>query len=822
MGIEISNATESFKKDIEAQNLSEDNEKHKEGINIFRSRRALNYEGAYIPDDFGLLQNFVLEVDISFDKAIFKGQSNFSYTKYKGKSSFHKTTFKDSTCFSESSFRGYTSFENATFSRDVSFKHVTFSWEVYFSEAKFGGNTYFYNAIFSRKASFSRATFNSMVFFDSVTFNGIASFINTTFDRETNFTNTTFSEEAYFNTAVFMDASFSSTTFSKEMEFERVILSGKADFSRSTFNGKASFSQTMFSEGAGFSHTIFNEKANYTSVRFSGKADFQEATFNEEANFAWVDFSGETNFYEAAFSSMVNFHKATFSGKAIFVKATFSGEVDFNEATFSGEASFSEATFSGESYLRGAAFSGKVDFNEATFIGPVNFEGAIFDCEANFIKATFSASSLFNKVIFNSDVSFAGSIFNGRASFGLATFKAIAFFYMTTFNGEAIFAGLTFSSETSFELAIFSSDIEFVDIFYIADISFDGCNIKKGKLKFRNTYIFSKGSFRDISDGAKITFINSYFHKISFLRSRIENTVFSNCHFSLTKELTTKEIEKINYELKSNRILEHITERPNQKLLVFKNKNQKLSELNRREKRLQKNNLLLEHRDFLNQPHFRLLIRKLSRRGLKIVISPIFRLFPRKLIALRKKLDSSEESIFMDFGEVRDNYMQLKVNMDRMKDYDLSNDFYYGEMEMKRLGERWYKPKRWFLSLYKTLSGYGNAPVRAVIMFFALIWIFSFPLFFMKLGIKDLSSQNKNQVSRNYVRLETSFFRNFGEMASLSLYNMTALSNLTRSPYEPLIKWTFYYVSIVQYFLRPVQIALIILAIRRKVKRGEE
>lgn len=484
--------------------------------------------------------------------------------------------------------------------------------------------------------------------------------------------------------------------------------------------------------------------------------------------------------------------------------------------------------------FRGAMFNGLAQFDEVTFGGKVNFDSTIFSGEVSFLNTTFSGKAIFSVATFRQEadfqwaifrgmVDFDGVFFCGKSLFMWATFYMEADFYYATFGGESDFRWVTFSGEASFWEATFRGEAEFKDVLFIGDVSFSRCRLKKGKIKFIETTFFSTGSFHDISEGSKITFINCRFSGVSFLRSHIGDSVFSNCCFYLTSGWINMEIQKINDEALSNDIQDYYLKRLKQRSRLLKDEKEKIDKLKGRNKRLLRKNLLSEHRYFLEQPHFRLLMRRLTKQGLNIASSPLLRLFPHKFDSIRKKLTSpNEASSLIDFGEVRDNYMQLKVNMDRMKDYDLANDFYYGEMEMKRLGEKWYKPKRWFLSLYNTLSKFGNAPVRAVIMFFVLIFIFSFPLFFMKLGIKDLSSQNKNQASYKVVSLEPNFLKNLGEMASLSLYNMTALSNLTRSPYEPLDKWTFYYVSVVQYFIRPIQLALIILAIRRKVKRGEE
>jgi len=552
------------------------------------------------------------------------------------------------------------------------------------------------------------------------------------------------------------------------------------------------------------------------------------------------------SFNKAVFSGVVYFREATFSGEAHFWEATFNGGADFDGATFSSEARFWQATFSREAYFSGATFSGKADFSEATFNGEVHFP-----------RATFSGEADFQEVTFGGKVNFQFATFSENAIFYKATFSGGAGFDGAAFSGKAYFSGATFSGSADFSGATFSGEVEFTDVLFIADVFFDKCRPDKGKLKFLGTTFFSTGSFHDISEGSSITFINCCLPGVSFLRSRIGDTVFSNCCFNLTEGWINKKIQKINEELKSGGVAQFDKERLNQRSILLTQEKDKIDGLKGRNKRLQKKNLLLEHRDFFNRPNFRILMSKLLIRGLKIASAPLLHLFPHKFNSLRRKVKSLKETAnLIDFGEVKDNYMQLKVNMDRMKDYALANDFYNGEMEMKRLGEKLYKPKRWFLALYKFLSGYGNRPGQAVGVFVLLMALFSLPLFFDLVKIRkdinygsmlpqterkiekdsfysvlmnplfiispDLKANYEKKALQNVLNIDDVPDRNVLDFLSICSFNITAISNIYKPTYIASNEWSSYYLGFVHYFIRPVQIALIILAIRRKVKRGEE
>jgi hypothetical protein len=147
------------------------------------------------------------------------------------------------------------------------------------------------------------------------------------------------------------------------------------------------------------SRTHFTGDARFDGTTFTAGAQFGSATFSGDAGFAVATVSGQAWFKDATFTSKAWFLSATFAGDAQFEGATFNDTAWFDMATFGGEATFLEATFSHNVLFNGATFSDEVWFAGATFSGEAMFEGATFGDLACFASATFSHSALFNGAI---------------------------------------------------------------------------------------------------------------------------------------------------------------------------------------------------------------------------------------------------------------------------------------------------------------------------------------------------------------------------------------------------------------------------------------
>jgi uncharacterized protein YjbI with pentapeptide repeats len=191
-----------------------------------------------------------------------------------------------------------------------------------------------------------------------------------------------------------------------------------------------------------------------------GPIDFGEATFTGEAGFGGATFEGEAGFGGATFEGAAGFGGATFEGEAGFGGATFEGAAGFGGATFTGEAWFADATFEGDAWFADATFEGDAWFADATFTGKAWFADATFTGEAWFTEADFKRAAWFPKATFT-EATFGKATFEGDAWFDETTFTGAAWFYKATFTGDASFAEATFTGDASFAEATFTGDASF-------------------------------------------------------------------------------------------------------------------------------------------------------------------------------------------------------------------------------------------------------------------------------------------------------------------------------------------------------------------------
>lgn len=149
-----------------------------------------------------------------------------------------------------------------------------------------------------------------------------------------------------------------------------------------------------------------------------GPLDFEEARFEEEMTFSNFEIAGGANFRGAHFDGFASFVKTTFLGDATFDQAVFSAGASFGEATFRAVASFAFSSFSELVRFDIATFSGEARFVQASFHGPLSLEEAHFaDC-ALFPFATFESSFVPTKTTFLGDLLVIGSTFGVGVDFG--------------------------------------------------------------------------------------------------------------------------------------------------------------------------------------------------------------------------------------------------------------------------------------------------------------------------------------------------------------------------------------------------------------------
>lgn len=224
-------------------------------------------------------------------------------------------------------------------------------------------------------------TFEACAFFDNVHFNNCTFFGNVTF------------KNCYFRTEV----NFYESTF-----FQNVDLSGSR------------FEQPMSFTGCRFHESVVCNQVQATSLNFS------RSTFSKTAWFDSLKVFGETAFYEAKFCDSAYFNGAIFSGDISLFKSEIDGSLHFRDCTFIGDAHIGgckcvDAWFIACNFLRKASFSG-TSFSEPAFFaydifyGETNFNGVSFGEKATFYCLTFLDSAKFYAASFESSVSFENSV----------------------------------------------------------------------------------------------------------------------------------------------------------------------------------------------------------------------------------------------------------------------------------------------------------------------------------------------------------------------------------------------------------------------------
>jgi hypothetical protein len=240
--------------------------------------------------------------------------------------------------------------------------------------------------------------------FGGATFTAQASFIGTTFTRDTRFTGATFTGDAFFSGATFTgDAFFSGATFTSDARFTEATFTSDARFTRATFAGDARFLHATFAGNARFTGATFTGDARFLHATFAGNARAIRLTLPRARLFTVaLDRAGD----DASFGG------ATFTGDAEFDEAIFTGQARFDEAIFTSDARFTGATFTSDARFDGATFTGKASFNGATFTDDASFDGA-FASYGSFYRAAFHRADLgklfaetlkFDEVVFHTRV----------------------------------------------------------------------------------------------------------------------------------------------------------------------------------------------------------------------------------------------------------------------------------------------------------------------------------------------------------------------------------------------------------------------------------
>jgi uncharacterized protein YjbI with pentapeptide repeats len=213
----------------------------------------------------------------------------------------------------------------------------------------------------------------------------------------------------------------------------------------------------------------------------------------------------------------------SFKGATDFRGATFNEGVYFDHVTFE-EVHFSEANYE-------ATFKGNVSFLGTTFT-KAHFQNAIFEKDAYFDKTVIGEGN-FSKARFENETTFGEAAFEGWVSFSDATFEKRASLNDVAFKGLAQFADTTFLEDVAFERAVFSDVADFSKAKFcaasIGTTDFSGASFKGLAYFFDSTFegqahfndaTFETVTFEDATFSEGAYFSRATFKSEAYFRGR--------------------------------------------------------------------------------------------------------------------------------------------------------------------------------------------------------------------------------------------------------------------------------------------------------------
>jgi uncharacterized protein YjbI with pentapeptide repeats len=633
-----------------------------------------------------------------------------------------------------------------------------------------------------------------------------------------------------FNGAIFhQEVTFSKITFEQGADFLLVRFKGGADFSHSTFEQKANFYGVTFDER-------LTASADFSCTTFNGDADFSHATFHQPAYFGGVTFGKDrsASFSDVKFKDAVNFQHTEFHGWTVF-KADFEQETYFSSAKFKREVSFKGSTFSKDKKtdFRSAKFFG-ADFSDITFPNQTDFSDTTYEHAATFTGVTFCEEANFYYSVFLQVVYFKYARFQKGADFSEVLFWHIADFSDATFAGKTRFARsghkLSFEGETNIIKDFFGEGrFRRLTLEDGAEVVFDKVNLSQATFLDTNVEDFI---FRDVRWFQPESRMKRWFRDmlVRYIRNRqgapAKLSAFHDEEDIRDRQqwLIKRYIRQLEAQIQAGNQPETAkaeSSGESQNGEGQKNPGNANKDSNET-KTLISTKPRLTHWDRALY-RFRNVVLKWSDRN----SSSSSGLSREKALwdEFYNVIDISEK----DYEKIAENYRQLVLNYEKRREYDVAENFHFGEMHMRRrrkgASRKWWMPSRWVNghSIYGLSSSYGTSYRRALLIFALIFLLLS--IAFQYSGYQIIEPKSGTVVRTiEYEVLHKSNYQSvpfrqwWADFSQSLMFTLTLITFQKGDFYRPLDGLSRLWLSVGTLALAG-QAALLFLAIRRRFKR---
>lgn len=419
------------------------------------------------------------------------------------------------------------------------------------------------------------------------------------------------------------------------------------------------------------------------------------------------------------------------------------------------------------------AFKRDVDFTGAVFLGPAWFVDIVFSGSASFVGATFSSRAYFRQARFLKRIDFEGVTFADDVDFYNASFYTAVRFYKARFEQSVLF------SETVFNFDAYFSHTRFTKLADFSGAAFnDGAVFKAAafgsKVDFTRTLFRGAANFEGTSFSSDVLFDRSLF-SMAFLK-RLPNTTDP-----ISESATGQVVADFTGAIFSEPQLVHFRrvnqEYPNNAVSGAKPDGFRVRFLDC--------DVSGVHLDAVNW----------HRDGNRMVLED-------EIVVSRRRILPEERHELVSLT-----YQQLVTNFEKNGFYELAEDCYIGSMEMKRRDHLRPPFVRVILTFYRWASSYGSNYSRAFAVLIGMVVLTALLLTLPPAGLMLAQPSDAHQLLSGLRVLPAGLFHAF-EIASFqrdTLYSATTIFGRL--------------VSMTAGILIPAQLALFLLAVRRRFRR---
>jgi uncharacterized protein YjbI with pentapeptide repeats len=270
----------------------------------------------------------------------------------------------------------------------------------------------------------------------------------------------------WFEGSQFGEGSDLSGCYFKIRSFQDCVFGNGVSFANSVFT-RAIFRRAQFGDDTNFERTKFGVRADFHSARFGARARFSHSQF-KSCQFFSAHFGSEASFSNAVFELKARFHGTRFGARAGFTEVSFRSASDFGGAYFGEKLQMAKARFAGQSRFVGATFGPRARLTGWRVQGDLNMRSAHFHGPMSLRGAQISENAIFDFAGFDGSIDMGAVHCGGSAFFGDVAIDAADRFGPLHASEKITFRSAIVRSPCAFSLG--ASLIDFSDARFLAPL----------------------------------------------------------------------------------------------------------------------------------------------------------------------------------------------------------------------------------------------------------------------------------------------------------------------------------------------------------------